>query len=306
MRSNLKKQYGFTLVELLVVIGIIAVLISLLLPALQKARESAKRVQCAAALHQIGIATHSYAVANRDALPPMPMDLGSPAYKYSSSTVPGPTVQATVFQRSVNYPYFSNQGTTTPGDGAGIGRLIVTKHMTGDFERLVQDPAGYEGRANYLNNYCYNVHPAAFGTGTSASHWAPWWKTLTKYGKAPKGAGPAVHGFSWAYKPDFNFGARQFALATCPLLSPSTGPTLGYSPHLVKSQYAINLLFKDGSVQQAIVPSTIVRQNIINWPRFLDVLTYAEMSVSGMGTGAEFPAGPANPHNYVPLNPRTP
>ena len=106
MKRNCHKQAGFTLIELLVVIAIIAVLAALLLPALSRAKASARRTDCMSNLRQISLGTHLYAVDNSDTLPAAPNVTGGLLE----------TNHAAIFYKRLMKHYVGLHGASSPQD----------------------------------------------------------------------------------------------------------------------------------------------------------------------------------------------
>ena len=170
MRSISSRQRGFTLIELLVVIAIIAVLIALLVPAVQKVREAAARTQCANNLKQQGLALHSYHDANK-VLPPAKINSGSAGpYNASTSYYPHkPFVynhtgfvlilpyldQAPLYSRyDFNYPSCDSNwtggtlanGGVNAGNAAVVGTYLAVYHCPSDKFPTIENEAGCESR----------------------------------------------------------------------------------------------------------------------------------------------------------------
>ena len=121
-----RRQRGFTLIELLVVIAIIGVLIALLLPAVQAAREAARRSQCTNNLKQLGLAVHNYIDRNQ-VLPASSYGNGDNGVNqllnsWVVSILPG-LEQQPLFN-SINLSVSAADGANTTANGTRISSLI--------------------------------------------------------------------------------------------------------------------------------------------------------------------------------------
>jgi prepilin-type N-terminal cleavage/methylation domain-containing protein/prepilin-type processing-associated H-X9-DG protein len=105
-KNRAERRAGFTLIELLVVIAIIGVLIALLLPSVQAAREAARRGSCLNNLKQIGLAMHNYHAANNSfpigyvAWPNTNLNVTSPGWGWGSAILP--TMEQTPLYNAAN------------------------------------------------------------------------------------------------------------------------------------------------------------------------------------------------------------
>lgn len=142
---------AFTLVEMLVVIAVLGVLVALLLPAVQSARESARRIACANNLRQLGIAAHNHhsahncfpagAVSKAD-----PSDASTPwtFYRWSTLATLSPYLENTAAYNALNLnvPLYNSSLQISPVNQAGVKIAVALFHCPTDDGRRLRDAFG--------------------------------------------------------------------------------------------------------------------------------------------------------------------
>jgi len=146
-----RARRGFTLVELLVVIGIIAVLISILLPVMGRARQQAQKVACKSNLRQIGMALEMYANDFKQKFPDA-ITLGNFSYRMR----PGLSTPGDPGAKAETYGLAAVLHGIRPQQDLTGGLPQPWKYLTADSEVWVC-PSQPDHMAEYRNTYCFSI-----------------------------------------------------------------------------------------------------------------------------------------------------
>jgi prepilin-type N-terminal cleavage/methylation domain-containing protein/prepilin-type processing-associated H-X9-DG protein len=170
------QRRGFTLIELLVVIAIIAILIGLLLPAVQKVRESAARLQCQNNLKQIGLACHNYESTNNH-LPPGGGPGNGGGSQASIAAIILPYLEQGNVYNLFNLAYDVNND---PHNQAARNQEIKTYLCPSDYQigHLTAN-GGKDGRLNYYGNIGTTANLVT--KPQDAGHWGIFNRTYSAY-----------------------------------------------------------------------------------------------------------------------------
>jgi prepilin-type N-terminal cleavage/methylation domain-containing protein/prepilin-type processing-associated H-X9-DG protein len=242
----MKRRNGFTLVELLVVIGIISVLISMLLPALNKVRQSAWRISCQSQMKQVAYAMLMYANENHQTLPLI----------YGRAT--DPTANAYAVKDSWIWliaPYVSNNYGTQDDAGDGLVRLFTCPayHST-----VGNGPDGTD--VHVQRTYDLSYSSDTYFSGSGARPFPFGGISGTKLGQIKHPTEKAMvlevwytgPGNLYLYSNDTNnWGVEYDHLAPLPKPDLASSPYAAYNkaPHSGGSSYGANVAYCDGHVE---------------------------------------------------------